>query len=115
MSTINPAMPSAVQSYAPQQQPAVNQKSERENLQTEPTSSSAGNSTVTLSSVEARSPVNDYADLDPSRRVNDVRPSENTTIERNDTTEAELTYSSNLQLRSNATEQNPAEKPAIEV
>lgn len=99
MATINPAMSSAIQSYAPQQAPLAS-KDDKISDKTTGSTSSAGNTTVTLSSAAQVQPA-DYMSLASNQTVKQAESTENQSIERNQTTDSDLTYSSNLQLRAN--------------
>lgn len=109
MATINPAMPSAIQSYMPQQQSLV-MKEDKMSDKTSSTSTSAGNSTVSLSS-SVQSPAVDYLNIASSKTVKSSESLENKSTERNETTQAQLTYASNLQMSSNYYQQVEKTEP----
>ncbi len=99
MASINPAMASVIQSYAPQQAPLIN-KDDKISDKTTGNTSASGNTTVTLSSVAQAMP-SDYSNLASAQTIKQTESTENKTIQQNETLGSDLTYSSNLQLRSN--------------
>ena len=109
MATINPAMPSAVQSYMPQQQPLA-MKEDKMTDKTSSTTSSGGNTTVSLSSGSPSQSV-DYLNLASNKMVKSSESMENKSLEKNETTQAQLTYASNLQMRSNYYQQSEKMEP----
>lgn len=112
MSNINPAMPSVIQSYMPPQQ-TLAMKEDKMTDKTNVASTSAGNSTVSLSS-GAPSRAVDYLNLSANQTVKSNASLENKAIERNETNQAELTYASNLQMRSNYFQQADKQTEELE-
>ncbi len=100
MTSINSALSSVVQSFAPQQAP-LTAKDDKNSEKTATSSvSSADNTKVNLSSAGQVVPV-DYSKLATMQTVKQSESIETRTMQRNETTGTDLTYSSNLQLRSN--------------
>lgn len=112
MANINPAMPSAILSYMPQQQTLAMQEDKMSD-KTTVASSSAGNTTVSLSG-GAPSKAVDYLNLASNQTVKSNASLENRAIERNETNQAQLTNSSNLQMRSNYFQQADKQSENLE-
>lgn len=104
--TINPAMQSVAMSYMPSQDSAAQKESLKMTDRSEPSTTSGGNTTVTLSG-QAQSAANDYADLAASQTVNNATQVQERSVETNETTN--VTYPANLQAQANYNAQQLSE------
>ncbi|HEY9018907.1 hypothetical protein [Thiomicrospira sp.] len=110
--TINPAMQSLAMSAMPQQNQASQQAENRVSDRATSEVSSAGNTTVTLSS-QAQAAGNDYMDLAASQTVNQNNPVQDQNTNANDTSNG-LTYAANLQAQANYNAQQLSQADSAE-
>lgn len=103
-STINPAMQSVAMSYMPQEQNTVSQQEDNELAQqSAPETTASGSDTVTLSSGQAPTGVDDYRDLVASQTVNQSSAAENENVSRDNQVRdnQNITNSASLQAQAN--------------
>lgn len=105
--TINPAMQSVAMSYMPSQESAAQKESLKMSDRSEPTTTSGGNTTVSLSGQGLAAAANDYADLAASQTINNAAQVQERSVETNETTN--ITYPANLQAQANYNAQQLSE------